>query len=211
MRALGVPGAEGIGPDEAWRRSMRARLFEERTVVISGVLGDQAATDAAAELMTLDATGDDAIDVRLDSSGGSLAAALALIDVIDLLGVPARMTALGQVRGPALGVLAVGAERRATPSTRLQLSEPPRAHYGDARQLERWAALGRDQLLAFCRRLAEATGQPVEHVEADVAERRWFSAEEALAYGLIDEVARPSPRALVEAGADRPPMGFGRR
>ena len=171
---------------------MRARLFDQRVVLISGELDEEVAGQAAAELMTLDANGDAAVQVRLDSAEGSVSAAMTLMDVVELLGVPVHVTALGQVAGPGVGVLATADQREATPHTRLVLREPRRATTGDAGELARWAAEQQSQWRSFCARVAEAAGRATEQVVADMAAGRSLSADEAVAYGLLDRVRRPA-------------------
>src|SRR5262245_9396583 len=94
-----------------WPDYLRARLFDGRVVRVSGDLDDRLATRVAAELMTLDASGDEAVRVLLDSGGGTLEAAMMLVDVIDLLGVPVHTTCVGRADGAAVGVLAVSHRR----------------------------------------------------------------------------------------------------
>jgi ATP-dependent Clp protease protease subunit len=195
-------------PEAQWRGSIRSQLFERRIVVIAGLLDEATTNQAAAELMTLDATGDDPVQLQLDTSDGSVDAALSLMDVIELLGVPVRVTCAGQVGGPGIGVLAVGHHRRALPSTRFHLFEPRGSFVGDARQLEHWAAIRLDQWRVFSERLARATGQSPSTVEHDLARGRFLSAEEAAAYGLLDEIARPDAQIYRLAGR---PIGFGPR
>jgi hypothetical protein len=62
---------------------------------------------------------------------------------------------------------------------------------GNASQLAAWAEQHRVELDRFVKRLAQGTGRPVEHVEADLAMGRWLGAEDALRYGLVDEIWRP--------------------
>src|SRR5262245_62015009 len=107
-----------------WYDSLRARMFDLRTISITGRLDDEGASRVEVELMTLDANGDDEIQVLIDSGEGTLDAALTLIDVVDLLGVPVHATCLGRAEGPALAVLAVASKRSATPHCRLRASEP---------------------------------------------------------------------------------------
>lgn len=90
----------GGPPDNARWRSVRDRLFDQRVVFLWGRLDDTTASQLAAELMTLDATGDDPVQLQIDSPGGSLQAALCLVDVIDLLGVELTATCVGQAVGP---------------------------------------------------------------------------------------------------------------
>src|ERR1700674_2651781 len=101
-----------LDPNGAW---LEERLFERRIVQCRGVLDDPLAGRVAAELMTLDALGDGAVELRLDSAGASLEAAWTLIDVIDLLGVPVNIVCSGRVEGAAVGVLSTGGRRMALP------------------------------------------------------------------------------------------------
>ena len=187
------PGPAEPGPD-AWAGWVRARLFEQRIVVVRGELTDELAGQAAAELMTLDASGDDAVALHLDCAGGALEAAFTLMDTIDLLGVPVHATCLGRVEGPAVGVVAVAPRRATAPHTRFRLAVPEVTVQGRARDLEQWADHYSDRLDRFVSRLAASTRRPAEHVEADLLAGRWLTAEEAVRYGLVDEVVRPGAK-----------------
>jgi len=166
-------------------------MFDRRVVFVSGTLDDATAGQVAMELMTLDAAGDDPIHLQLDSPDGSVDAALSLMDVVDLAGVPVHGTCTGLVGGPAVGVLAVCSHRMATPHGRIRLAEPAASFAGSARDLERWADHQRDRTAVFCRRLADAVGRTVDVVADDLRAGRFLSADEAVGYGLVDEVCRP--------------------
>src|SRR5712692_6545719 len=86
----------------AW---LQEKLFERRIVLVTGQLDDKVATEAAAALMTLDASGDKPIELHLDSPEGTLEAAFALIDTIDMLQATLRVKCRGQVGGPVIGVV----------------------------------------------------------------------------------------------------------
>jgi len=168
---------------------VRDRLFERRTVLLRGEIDDAAATRAAAELMTLDATGDSHVTLHVDAWGGTLEAAFAVMDVIDLLGVPVHVLCLGRADGPAVGVVAVGTRRACTPHARFRLRDADAAMHGSAADLGRWAEYHMDQVGRFHARLAQAVGRPVDQVAADCAAGRFLTAEEARGYGLVDEIA----------------------
>jgi ATP-dependent Clp protease protease subunit len=157
-------------------------------VVVSGPLDDGVANRAAAELMTLDATGDDPIEVRLDSSGGDLDPAFVLIDTVCIVGVPVQVTCLGRVEGSAIGVLAVAARRRAAPHTRFRLCEPDVSVVGSPSRLETYAEHHRRRLERFSELIAGATGRPPAQVAIDLSSGRHLDADQALEYGLIDEI-----------------------
>ena len=108
-------------PDGSW---LQERLFERRIVSCRGVLDDALAGRVSAELMTLDALGDAAVELQLDARGASLEAAWTLIDVIDLLGVRVNIVCSGRVEGAAVGVLSAGAHRRALADARFRLTDP---------------------------------------------------------------------------------------
>jgi ATP-dependent Clp protease protease subunit len=190
-----------------FRDQVRAKLFERRTVLLSGELDDVVASHAAAELMTLDASGDEPIDLHVDAHGGTFEVAFTLIDVIDLLGLPVTATVVGRAEGPAVGVLAVAGRRIAAPHARLRLCQPVVAFSGHARDIESWSEHHRRQADRFCARLARATGLPVEMIEAELEAGRYLDPAEARRLHLIDEIAEPTAplRTL-----PRPGFGFRR-
>jgi ATP-dependent Clp protease protease subunit len=193
--------AAAVDPQE-W---LRRRLFDRRVVILDGPLDDARSNQVGASLMTLDANGDGAIDLQIASRGGTTGAALALMDVVDLLGVPVRAWCTGQAAGTAVGVLAVCDHRTMSPHARLHLTEPSVEFEGSARLLQQLAAAHADHWARFCHRLAEATGQAVDRVEDDTARGRFLTASEAVAYGLVDDVATPDARIQRLPGR---PMGF---
>jgi ATP-dependent Clp protease, protease subunit len=197
------PGADGSprSPEE-W---MRLRLLERRVVTLVGPLDDLHANDIGATLMTLDADGDGSIELRIDSPGGPTGAALALMDIIDLLGVVVRAWCTGQAAGSAVGVLAVCHQRTISPHARVHLAEPRIEFEGDARRLERLANEHADRWALFCRRLAAATGRTAEQIADDAAGGRFLSAEDAVAYGIVDQVATPDTPI---ARLPQRPLGF---
>jgi ATP-dependent Clp protease protease subunit len=171
-----------------WADDLRAKLFERRTVLLSGELSDTVAGNAAAELMTLDASGDDPVDLRIDAFGGTFETAFTLIDTIDLLGVPVTATCMGRAEGPVVGVLAVAHRRIAAPHARLRLCLPTVGFDGRSREMVGWADDQRRQLERFAQRVAAATGLSVERVTAELDAGRYLDAAEARRLRLVDEV-----------------------
>ena len=167
---------------------LRARLFERRIVFLRGPLDDAVAGDVAAQLMTLDASGDEPVQLHVDSPGGPLEPAFVLIDTVGLLGVPVHAVCVGRAEGAAVGVLAGAEFRRASPHARFRLSQPDDKVGGVARDIETWVAHKQRMLDEFHRHLAVATGRPLELVEADTAAGRYLDADEAVTYGLIHDV-----------------------
>ncbi len=216
----------GEGHREPWEQGDRqvrpysgpqpldAELLDRRVVRLWGPLDDSTVAKACAEMMALDATGDEAVQLYVGSAGGPVHSAMSLIDTMDLLGVPVHVTCLGRAEGAAVGVVAAGARRMAAPHAQFHLTEPEVSVSGNASQLAAWAEHHRVELERFVQRLAQATGRPAEHLEADLSLGRWLDAEEALRYGLVDEIwgpARgPGPRSGEPPTSGPPrPFGFG--
>src|SRR3984957_17933447 len=197
-------GQPGVGD---WELRVRETMLAKRIVTLRGTLDESLAGQVALELMSLDASGDDRVTLFVDSGAGTLDAAFTVIDVIDLLGVPVQATCIGRAEGPAAGVVAVADHRFAAPHARFRLCEPWSTANGRASDMQNFAEQQRLQLDRFVARIAEATGRPREHVEADIYEGRYLRADEALEYGLIDEIWAPARRDQDE-DPDRAPLGF---
>jgi ATP-dependent Clp protease protease subunit len=167
---------------------LRAQLFQRRIVFLRGPLDDNVAGDVAAQLMTLDASGDEPVQLHVDSPGGPLEPAFVLIDTIGLLGVPVHAVCVGRAEGGAVGVFAAAELRRAAPHARFRLSQPDEKVGGVARDIETWVTHKQRLLDEFHRHLAAASGRPFEQVEADTGAGRYLDASEAITYGLVHEV-----------------------
>lgn len=182
------PGGMAERLPEAMSDRLQAAMFERRLIMLSGHVDPARAGDVVAGLLTLDALGDDPIDMRVDAHSDSLDAAFSLMDTIDALGVPVRVVCAGTLSGTLVGLFAVAGGRVIAPHGRVRLSEPRDAFGGRAADVAARAAHEQQRLASFQRRLAERTGRPLEHIEADMQAGRYLTAEEAVAYGLADAV-----------------------
>jgi ATP-dependent Clp protease protease subunit len=164
-------------------------LFERRILLLHGSPTREQAGELAASLMTLDALGDDPIELRISAESDSLDVAFTLMDTIEVLGVDINVTVSASVGGTLVGVVAVCNRRRIGPMGTVHLREPREDFAGVAAALQRQASNLESRLERYARRLAQATGRPFEHIEADLHTGRYLDAETALAYGLVDEIS----------------------
>jgi ATP-dependent Clp protease, protease subunit len=168
-----------------WPDQVYERLFERRIVLAHGELDDEAATSLCAQLLTLDAERNEPIRLELQGLSAELAAALTVMGVLDVLRVPVRAYAGGQVAGPAVGILAAASERRAYPNTVFMLSEPRLGFEGSATSLSSREQQVRAMLDALYLRLASVTGREVDEIRADARRGRYLTVDDATGYGLI--------------------------
>jgi len=174
-----------LDPLADWQASLYQRLLEKRIVLASGLLDDEAAARLSAQLLTLDAEGDQPIRLELQNLRAELSAALTVMGILDVLRVPVRGCVSGEITGPALGVLASCAQRTGYPNAIFTLAEP-RLEFGGtvtavtARQQQMTRML--DTLYY---RLAEVTGREVDQIRQDARGRRSLTTGQAIGYGLI--------------------------
>jgi ATP-dependent Clp protease protease subunit len=181
-----------------WPGRIYQRLLERRIVLAAGRLDGEAATVLCAQLLTLDAEGDEPIRLELQGLDAELPAALTVMGVLDVLRVPVTGYVAGQLTGAGLGVLAACTHRQAYPSAILTLTEPKLSLGGTAAEVstqEEQVAAMMDTLYI---RLAEVTGREVDDLRADARRGRFFTVPEAVSYGLIEGQA---------TAANRPPAG----
>jgi ATP-dependent Clp protease, protease subunit len=177
------PPPGGVSP---W---LEERLFDQRVVMLYGPLTGPAASQAAAALLTLDALGAEPIRVHLSVTEGELAAAFTVVDAIDSLRAPLHAVVTAEVGGAAVAVLAAADRRLAYRHARIRLAEPRAASVaGTADQVAAAAGQYLRELEELALRLAEVTGQPRNRIEDDLSAGRTLTAEQALEYGLVDEI-----------------------
>jgi len=182
-----------LDPLANWQASLYERLLKKRIVLASGTLDDEAAARLSAQLLTLDAEGDQPIRLELQNLRAELAAALTVMGILDVLRVRVHACVSGEISGPALGVLASCAQQTGYPNATFTLAEP-RLQFGGtvtavtARQQQMTRML---DTLYF--RLAEVTGRETDEIREDARRRRSLTTAQAVGYGLIQAQETASP------------------
>jgi len=168
-----------------------SRLLMDRIVFLGSSINDQVANIIVAQLLFLDADDPDReVYLYINSPGGSVYAGLAIYDTINHLRAPVSTYCVGMAASMGALLLASGQKgrRNALPNSRIMLHQPSSGYQGTAADIEIAAKeiLGTRERLN--RILAEKTGQTLKKINADVDRDRWMSAEDAVKYGLVDQV-----------------------
>ncbi|TDD61031.1 ATP-dependent Clp protease proteolytic subunit [Actinomadura rubrisoli] len=169
-----------------------SKLFEDRIVFLGTPVDDISANDITAQLLALEGMDPDRpIALYINSPGGSLTAMMAIHDTMQYIRPEIETTCVGQAGSAAAILLAAGTpgKRAALVRARILLHEPAidvsRGQSSDLQiQAEEVLRL-RGQMEAI---VARATGRDAETVRRDLDRERYFTAEEAREYGLIDDV-----------------------
>ncbi len=172
-----------------WPGRVYERLFEQRTVLAHGHLDGEAATRLCAQLLTLDAEGDEPIRLELQGLDAELPAALTVMGVLQIVRVPVLAQAAGRITGPALGILAACRRRQAYPNAVFALCEPKMSFAGPVTAIAGQEEQVRVMLDALWLRIAETTGGEIDDIRDDASRGRFLTVDEAIAYGLIEERA----------------------
>lgn len=166
-------------------------LLRERIVFLGCSLDDFAADAIISQLLLLDAQ-DPSKDIRLfiNSSGGSISAAMGVFDAIQLCRAPVSTIAFGFAASTAAILLAAGSKgkRLAMPNARIMLHQPMGGASGQAIDVEIQAKEIMYHKTNVTRILSEITGRTYEQVQEDIDRDRYLSPLEALEYGIIDGV-----------------------
>ena len=168
-----------------------SRLLKERIIFAGGEIDDVIANLIIAQLLFLqseDANKD--IFMYINSPGGVVTAGMAIYDTIQYLSAPVSTICVGQAASMGALLLAAGTKgkRFALPNARIMIHQPLGGAQGQATDIE----IQTLEILRFKKLLnallAKHTGQPVSKVEKDTDRDFYMGADEALKYGLIDEV-----------------------
>ncbi|WP_018635670.1 ClpP family protease [Parafrankia elaeagni] len=182
------------------------RLLANRIVFLGAVVEDAMANAICGKLLLL-AADDPAADIFLyiNSPGGSVSAGMAIYDTMQYIGNDVATVALGMAGSMAQVLLTSGApgKRYALPHARVLMHQPSGGIGGSTADI----SIQAEQLLAAKRLIQKListhSGQPVARVEADSDRDRWFTADQAREYGLVDEVIDSAGRMATDSHRDR--------
>jgi ATP-dependent Clp protease protease subunit len=181
-------------------------LYAYRSVVFNGELRDENGMEIISRLVLLSAE-DPRSDIHLwiNSPGGSVPVMHAIADTIATLPNDVITIALGYALSAGQFVLSMGTpgKRLALPHSRILLHQGSSGIGGAAADIELQGSDLREVRDSVLRRLAAATGQDYDTIFADSLRDKWFSASEALDYGLIDDILTTPAQLHAQIGGTR--------
>ena len=168
-----------------------SRLLNDRIIVLSDEVNDVTASLVVAQLLFLEGQDPDKdISLYINSPGGSVSAGLAIYDTMNYIKCDVSTICMGMAASMGAFLLSSGAKgkRYALPNSEIMIHQPLGGAQGQATEIEiaaKHILRTREKLNTI---LAENTGKPIEVVTADCERDNFMTAEEAVAYGLIDKV-----------------------
>ena len=175
-----------------------SRLLRERIVFVTGAVEDHMATLITAQLLYLESENPKKdIFMYINSPGGVVTAGMAIHDTMNYIRPKVGTVCIGQAASMGAFLLSAGEPgmRVALNNARIMIHQPSGGAQGMASDIEIQAR----EILRIRHRMnelmAKYTGQPIEEIEKNVERDKFFSADEALTFGLVDEVfeKRPAP------------------
>jgi ATP-dependent Clp protease protease subunit len=188
--------------EPAMPTSVFDRLLKDRIIWLGSEVRDENANEIAAKLLLLAAEDSEKdIFLYINSPGGSITAGMAIYDTMQF--VPNDIVTVGIGMAASMGQLLLTAgtkgKRYITPNARVLLHQPHGGFGGTASDIQTQAQLITDMKHRLAEITAAQTGKSVEQINADGDRDRWFTAEEALAYGFVDHI-RSSASDIVGGG-----------
>ena len=174
-----------------------SRLLKDRIVFLGGEIDDTTANLVVAQMLFLEMEDPDAdISLYINSPGGSVTAGMAIYDTMQYIRPQVRTVCIGMAASMGAFLLMAGApgKRLALPNSEVMIHQPSGGAQGQATDVRIQAEWLLKTKQKMNRLMADMTGQPLEKLELDVERDHFMSAEEALSYGIIDEIYRPQPK-----------------
>ncbi|TVY01213.1 ATP-dependent Clp endopeptidase proteolytic subunit ClpP [Cohnella terricola] len=168
-----------------------SRLLKDRIIFLGTAIDDQVANSIVAQLLFLAAEDPDKeISLYINSPGGSTSAAFAMYDTMRYIKPQVHTICMGMAASAGAFLLLAGAKgkRFALPNSEIMIHQPSGGAQGQASDIAIRAKLILQTRDKLNRIFAEHTGQPVEKIEKDVDRDYYMSAQEALEYGIIDQI-----------------------
>ena len=174
-----------------------SRLLRDRIIFLGSAIDDSTANVVVAQLLFLERENPDAdISLYINSPGGSVTAGMAIYDTMNYVRCPVRTVCVGLAASMGAFLLMAGekGKRMALPNSEVMIHQPSGGAQGQATDVRIQAEWLLKTKQKMNRLMSEMTGKPIEQLELDVERDHFMSAQEALEYGIIDEIFQPQAK-----------------
>ena len=171
-----------------------SRLLKDRIIFLSGAIDDGVANTVVAQMLFLEMEDPDKdIMLYINSPGGSISAGMAIYDTMKYLKCEVSTLCIGMAASMAAFLLAAGAKgkRKALPNSEVMIHQPLGGTEGQATDILIHAEHIKRIKQKMNEELAKNTGKPLETIQADTERDNFMTAQQALDYGIIDEIIAP--------------------
>ena len=171
-----------------------SRLLKDRVIFLRGEVNEALANSIVAQLLFLEMEDPDAeISMYINSPGGSVTDGMAIFDTMRYVKPKIRTVCLGMAASMGAFLLMAGEPgmRMALPNSEVMIHQPSGGASGQATDVQlhaEWLLRTKNKMNGL---MAEMTGQPLEKIQRDVERDYFMTAQEAKAYGIIDEIFEP--------------------
>tara|TARA_R110002153_G_scaffold45929_3_gene129357 strand:- start:4409 stop:4957 length:549 start_codon:yes stop_codon:yes gene_type:complete len=174
----------GIGYDVA------SRLLKENIIMVNGQVDDFMADDVISKMLLLDHADKGDIHMYINTGGGSVTAGLAIIDTMNLVGCDVNTYCMGMCASMGACILSQGTKgkRLALPNSHVMIHQVSAGTSGAVDDMIRTVEFAKSLNGRLASMIAKSTKKTLKRVKADMDRDYYMNAEEALAYGIIDQI-----------------------
>lgn len=168
-----------------------SRLLKDRIIFLNGEVNDDSANLIIAQLLFLDAEDPEKdIFLYINSPGGSVTAGMAIYDTMQFIRSDVSTICVGLAASMGAHLLTAGVKgkRKALPNSEIMIHQPSSGTRGQVTDMAIYMEWLQETKKKMAEIFAKRTGQPIEKVTLDMERDNFMSAEEALEYGIIDEI-----------------------
>ena len=183
-----IPTVIEKSSNKEYAYDLYSRLLKDRIIFLSGEINDSLANIIVSELLYLDNLNNEDIYLYINSPGGSITSGMSIYDTINFINSKVITIGLGMCASMAAFLLSSGNSRYALPNTEIMIHQPIGGAQGQATDIK----IAAERIIKLKEKLnkilAHNTNQDIKKIARDTERDNFLSAEEALNYGLIDQI-----------------------
>lgn len=185
-----IPTVIEKSSNKEYAYDLYSRLLKDRIVFLSGEINDASANIIISELLYLDNIDHEDIYLYINSPGGSITSGMSIYDTMNFINSKVITIGLGMCASMAAFILSSGSKRFSLPNTEIMIHQPIGGAQGQATDIK----IAAERIIKLKKKLnqilAKNTKQTIEKITIDTERDNFLSAEEALKYGLIDQIIK---------------------